>query len=303
MLSGCMLLPATPQTDQLSHAVAWSGKRQLELNNLPLVLQEPDFCGPAALAMALQQSGTSSTQDDLAQKVFLPSRTGTLQTEMLAGPRHFGVVAYELDGRLTTLLKATEQGRSPIVLLNLGLSWAPRWHYALVMGYDLDHGDIVLRSGTQARQSMPLRTFEYTWARSQHWSMLLAKPGSLPDEVDAPHAEQAALGFEQLNGASLSIPVWNSVTQRWPERLLPQLALGNAYMNSGQWPDAARIFKAVTHQFDSAIAWNNLAQVQLHQGLRDQALASAQRGLQIARTKEPRWIDALTRTLQSIQTD
>lgn len=298
-----MLLPATPQTDHLNHPLAWTGKRQLELHNLPLVLQEPDFCGPAALAMALQQAGVTATQDELAQKVFLPGRMGTLQTEMLAGPRHFGLIAYELDGNLITLLKSTEQGRSPIVLLNLGLSWAPQWHYALVMGYDLDHGDIILRSGSQARQSMPLRTFEYTWARSQHWSMVVTTPGSLPNEVDATHAEQAALGFEQINTPARGMLVWNSLIQRWPDRLLPQLALGNAYMNSHQWAEAARIFDAASQQFNSAIAWNNLAQAQLHLGLKNQALTSAQRGLQVARTKEPRWIEALDRTLQSIQTD
>lgn len=298
-----MLLPATPQTDQLSQPQAWSGKRQLELHNLPLILQEPDFCGPAALAMALQQSGITATQEELAQKVFLPGRKGTLQTEMLAGPRHVGLIAYELDGQLTTLLKTTEQGRSPIVLLNLGLSWAPQWHYALVMGYDLERGDIILRSGAQARQLMPLHTFEYTWARSQHWSMVVTTPDSLPNEVGAIHAEQAALGFEQINAPEQSRLVWRNLIQRWPDRLLPQMAMGNTYMNSHQWADAARIFEAASQQFNSAIAWNNLAQAQLQQGLKNQALDSAQRGLQLARTKEPRWVDTLTRTLQSIQTD
>ncbi|MEN9452708.1 MAG: hypothetical protein RLZZ369_1767 [Pseudomonadota bacterium] len=303
MLSGCAWLPATPQTDHLSQPFAWSGKRQLALTNVPVVLQEPDFCGPAALSMALQQAGLPVSQDELAQKVFLPGRAGTLQTDMLAGPRHFGFVGYELDGQLSSLLKATEQGHSPIVLLNLGLSWAPQWHYALVIGYDLDQSEIILRSGTYARQAMPLRTFEHTWARSQHWAMVLASPGSLPTTVDAIHAEQAALGFEQVNQGRRSIPVWASIAQRWPNRLLAQLALGNAYMNSGQWTQAAHTFEKVCDQFDSAIAWNNLAQVHLHQGHRDKALVAAQRGLQRARTHEPRWIEALTHTLQTIPTD
>lgn len=302
-LSGCAWIPATPQVDQLSQPLAWSGKRQLALSNVPVILQEPDFCGPAALSMALHQAGLAISQDDMAQKVFLPGRAGSLQAEMLAGPRHVGFVSYELDGQLSTLLKTAEQGHSPIVLLNLGLSWAPQWHYALVIGYDLDRGDIILRSGTYARQDMPLRTFEHTWARSQHWSMVLASPGSLPSAVDAIHAEQAALGFEQINSPQSSIPVWASLAQRWPDRLLAHLALGNAYMNSDQWPEAARSFEKIGDQFDSAIAWNNLAQVHLHLGQRDKALAAAQRGLQRARAHEPRWIEALTRTLQTIPTD
>lgn len=302
LVSGCSLLPPTPQTDQLLLQPGASWPRQFERTDLPLVLQEPDYCGPAALAMVLSQAGVNAAQDELGQKVFLPGRSGTLQAEMLTGPRRFGLVSFELDGQLGSLLKETQQGRSPVVLLNLGLSWAPRWHYAVVMGYDLDRAEIILRSGTQARQILPLRTFEYTWARSQHWAMALTRPGTLPSAVDALHAEQAALGFELVNPPAQATQVWQSVVTHWPNRLLPQLALGNSLMAEGRLPEAAHTFEQATAQFDSAVAWNNLAQARLalgdHQGAQD----AAQRGLVRARAQEPRWIDALVHTLNSIQT-
>lgn len=266
-----------------------------------MVLQEPDFCGPAALSMVLSQAGVSVTQDDLGQKVFLPSRSGTLQTEMLSGPRRFGLVSFELDGQLSTLLDETRHGRSPVVLLNLGLSWAPRWHYAVVMGYDLDQAEILLRSGTQARQSLPLRTFEYTWARSQHWAMVVAHPGTLPPSVDAAHAQQAALGFDQSNPPLQAAVVWQSLATHWPDQLLPQLAWGNAQSNSGQLSNAARTFEHAADQFDSAVAWNNLAQTRLALGDRTGARAAAERGLTRARAHEPRWIDTIVQTLNSLQ--
>lgn len=275
--------------------------RLFERQDLPVVLQEPDFCGPAALSMVLSQAGRPATQDELGAQVFLPGRSGTLQTEMLSGPRRFGLVSYQLDGQLTALLHETRLGRSPVVLLNLGLSWAPRWHYAVVMGYDLDRGEIILRSGTAERQSLPLRTFEYTWARSQYWSMVVAPPGTLPDSVDAPHAEQAALGFEQVNPPAQAMRVWQDIVSRWPDRLLPQLALGNAQSASGHWPDAARTFEHATAQFDSAVAWNNLAQARLALGDREGARTAAERGLARARSHEPRWVDALVQTLNAIQ--
>lgn len=305
LVSGCSLLPPTPQTDALlaqtqpKPSLTWP--RQFERQDLPVVLQEPDFCGPAALSMVLSQAGVTVTQDDLGQKVFLPGRSGTLQTEMLAGPRRLGLTSFELDGQLPSLLEETRQGRSPVVLLNLGLSWAPRWHYAVVMGYDLDQAEIILRSGTQARQSLPLRTFEYTWARSQHWAMVVTRPGTLPASVDALHAEQAALGFDQTNPPQAATQVWQSVVTRWPDRLLPQLALGNAQSNNGQLRDAAHTFEHATDQFDSAIAWNNLAQTRLTLGDRTGARTAAERGLARARAHEPRWIDALVQTLNSLQ--
>ncbi|MDE2593525.1 MAG: PA2778 family cysteine peptidase [Burkholderiales bacterium] len=300
-MSGCSLLPPTPQTDallaqaQATPGVIWP--RQFERHDLPLVLQEPDFCGPAALSMVLGQAGVAVTQEELGQKVFLPGRSGTLQTEMLAGTRRMGLVSFELNGQLASLLEETRQGRSPIVLLNLGLSWAPRWHYAVVMGYDLDHAAIILRSGTASRESLPLRTFEYTWARSQHWAMVVTHPGSLPTSVDAPQAEQAALGFDQSNPPPQAALVWQSLVTRWPDRLLPQLALGNAQTNSQQLSQAARTFEQAARQFDSAIAWNNLAQARLSLGDPTGAHTAAERGLARARAQEPRWIEPLTQTL------
>lgn len=305
MLSACGLLPATPQSDALlgsspPSSTAWQGPRQWEQSNLPVVLQEPDYCGPAALAMVLTQAGLVADQQTLAGKVFLPERSGTLQAEMLSGPRQFGALAYELNGQLTSLLDESRAGHSPVVLLNLGLDWAPRWHYAVVMGFDLDRGEIVLRSGTSPREAMPLRTFEHTWRRARHWSMVVARPGTVPNSVTPESAERAALGFAQVASAADQLPVWTSLVQRWPDRLLGYLAWGNALQTMGRHLEAAQHFEDAAHRFNSAAAWNNLAQTQLKLGRRAEARQSAERALAIAQTREPRWLPAIEDTLHSI---
>lgn len=298
-LSACGLLPATPQSDALLQSVG-PGPRHWEQTDLPIVLQEPDYCGPAALSMVLGQAGITVDQQTLADKVFLPGRSGTLQTEMLAGPRHFGALAYELNGQLTSLLDEVRAGHSPVVLLNLGLDWAPRWHYAVVMGFDLDQGDIVLRSGTLARQAMPLRTFEHTWRRARYWSMVVMRPGAMPLAVTPDAAERAALGFAQTAPAKSQLPVWSTLVQRWPDRLLGYLAWGNALRDIGQHEEAAQRFEAAAQRFNSAVAWNNLAQAHLSLGRPTAAREAALHALSAAKAHEPRWLPAIEDTLHII---
>ena len=266
-----------------------------------MILQDPDYCGPAALAMVLGQAGKPVTQAEAALKTFLPARSGSLQTDMLAGARQFGLVAYQLDGQITSLMAETLAGRSPIVLLNLGLQWAPRWHYAVIMGYDLDREDVIVRSGTSARERMPVRTFEYTWARGNHWSMVVAQPGVVPQGVTAEMAEQAALGFERVNPAQAASLVWQSLTTRWPDRPLPYMGLSNALLTDGQTQEARRVLEHAVTQFDSAPAWNNLAQTRLILQDRAGALMAARRALALAQEKDPRWIDATKATLTAIE--
>ena len=94
------------------------------------------------------------------------------------------------------------------------------------MGFDLDQGDIVLRSGTLARQAMPLRTFEHTLAPSpvlEHGGDACPAPCRLPSRLMPPNA----LHWVCANSACQSqLPVWSTLVQRWPDRLLGYLAWG-----------------------------------------------------------------------------
>ena len=85
---------------------------------------------------------------------------------MIAGARRQGVVATRLPGTLEALLRELQSGQPVVVLLNLGLSWYPLWHYAVAIGYDLPRGEVLLRSGTTERAVLPMNTFEHTWVRA-----------------------------------------------------------------------------------------------------------------------------------------
>ncbi|HEY1151228.1 MAG TPA: PA2778 family cysteine peptidase, partial [Pseudoduganella sp.] len=166
LLAGC-----ATQTRALL-AAPHSGPRLQELGATPFYAQERYQCGPAALAMALGAAGIDASPDALVPEVYLPGREGSLQLEMIAAARQHGALAAPIEPRLDALLAELDAGHPVLVLQNLSLPIMPKWHYAVVIGYDLDSGEVILRSGTTRRMTMPLSTFEHTWKRSGFWGIV-----------------------------------------------------------------------------------------------------------------------------------
>lgn len=295
-LGGCAAWLPPPQTRALLATPPAGLPRQAERDSVPFFPQTPYHCGPAALATVLSDAGLATLPESLAESVFLPAREGTLQTEMLAGARRRGALAYRLPGTLAALFTDVAGGHPVVVLQNLGLGIAPRWHYAVLVGYDLGRREVVLRSGTTRRETMPLETFEHTWARGGHWAFVALPPGRLPASVTEQEALGAAIGFERSVAPTLAARAYETVLGRWPGLLLAQLGLGNARLAAGDLAAAAEAYALAAERHDSAIAWNNLAQVQLQQGQREAARVSAQRAVVRARAAEPAWLAATEAT-------
>lgn len=120
----------------------------LELIDTPFYSQQQFQCGPAALMTVLTASGVATTLDAVARQVYVPARQGSLQSEILAASRAADRVPYLLEPGLFSITGELAAGRPVLVLQNLGVSWAPRWHYAVVVGADAQRHQIFLRSGT-----------------------------------------------------------------------------------------------------------------------------------------------------------
>ena len=112
--------------------------------------------------MALAWSGLGLTPDVLTPVVYTPSRKGSIQPAMIGGARRFGRIAYVISSP-EELIQEVVCGHPVIVLQNLGLSWFPVWHYAVVTGYDLTSGYVLLHSGETARRQVSLGRFNRTW--------------------------------------------------------------------------------------------------------------------------------------------
>jgi hypothetical protein len=295
LLAGCVALP--PQTAALQARPPQDLPARAERAEVPFFAQTRDHCGPAALATALADIGLPADPDRLADAVFLPSRAGSLQLEMVGGARRQGAVATRLPRELEALLREVAGGHAVVVLQNLGLDWLPRWHYAVVVGYDLAERELVLRSGTDKRATISLRTFEYTWARGGRWAIAVLPPDQLPIMATEADAQEAAVGFERAAPPARAALAYRTLLARWPGNLLAGIGLGNTLNAAGDTAGARAAFEAVTEHHDSAVAWINLARLRLDAGDREGALAAAGRAVQRADAAEPAWRDAARATL------
>lgn len=297
-LGGC----ATPQTQALLKLHSARLPQQLELSKVPFYPQETHQCGPASLAMVLDAGGAKVTPQELVPQVYLPGREGSLQVEMLAAARRNGLFAYELAPKLDDLLAEVAAGSPVVVLQNLGLSWYPVWHYAVVVGYDLPREEIILRSGLERRQVLPLTTFEHTWERAGYWAMLALPPGSMPRTATEAAYISAAVALEKAGKPKSAEAAYESALKHWPRNLTARIGMGNAAYAQGDVKRAETAYRQATLDHpDSSIAFNNLAQTLADQQRYSEALVSANQAVSLGGPERATAVETLEQIKKSMQ--
>ncbi len=259
-----------------------------ELVDTPFFAQQQHQCGPAALATGLAAAGYPADPETLSNQVFLPGREGSLQAEMLAGARRQGALALPAPASLAGLFAEVAAGTPVIILQNLSLAIAPRWHYAVVVGYDREKSEVILRSGPNRREVMAMSTFEHTWARSDYWGMLILRPGSLPQSASPQALEKSLTQLEKFATPAAMHGWYTEAARRWPDSLVFMIGRGNAAYAIGQTDDAEQAFRIAAERHPrSAVALNNLATLLLQRGRPDEALAIAERAVALADEWQP----------------
>ena len=234
--------------------------QRVELSDTPFFPQERYQCGPAALATVLAARGVARTPDELVDQVYLPAREGSLQVEMIAAARRQGMLAVVVEPALDAVLQEVAAGHPVLVLQNLGLDWLPRWHYAVVVGYDLAAQELVLRSGTEARRITQFGVFQKTWGRSGRWGLVVLPPGTLPARANAARYLDAASALEALGRTDAAHASYRAAVAHWPQDAVAWLGLGNTEYARGEHAAAETAFRrALAHDPRAFAAWNNLA--------------------------------------------
>ncbi|MCY1334310.1 Tetratricopeptide repeat protein [compost metagenome] len=276
LLGACARTPQLPpETSELPPRV--------ELSDVQFFPQQEFQCGPAALATMLNQRGVRVTPRQLKERVYLPGRQGSLQVELVAAAREQGMLVYPLRPRLEDVLSEVAAGNPVLVLQNQGLDWLPMWHFAVVVGYDLDRKELVLRSGITKRLVIDFTSFDLTWVRSDRWAVVTVPTDRLPATAEPTPWLKAAHDLEETGRPALATQAYQSATRAWPDDPVGWFALANARYASGDLGEAEQALRhSVAARPDFAAAWYNLANVLGEKGCAVQAKEAGQCARQLA---------------------
>lgn len=256
---------------------------EIELERTPFFAQDDYQCGPAALATLLVASGVAVTPEELAPQVYVPGRKGSLQAELIAATRRRGRLPYVLATTADELIAELVDGRPVLVLQNLGAERLPRWHYAVLIGYDAVDNVAILRSGRKQRVEMQWQRFAKTWHRGGRWAMTTLTPGDIPAHADAVRYVEAIAGLEAAGQRAAATAAYESAIVRWPSEPRTWLGLGNVALAGGVVDAAADAYlRAILLAPADPAARNNLAELLAVAGCVDEARAQVARASALA---------------------
>jgi tetratricopeptide (TPR) repeat protein len=246
--------------------------RHSELQGLA-AYSEPNQSGPSALALAFTYAGKSVTPNEAAELVNLPAGREATQDEMLAAARQMGLLPYVLNGKLWDLLTEVAAGHPVIVMQNS--------RYALLTGYDIARGFVMLDSGQNRRQVMALNDFDSAWALNERWAMLAMKPAIFPATVQEANFVAAAESLEPVVPEAARV-AYEAALLRWPNDLGARMGLGNVAYRLYRAKEAEAQYRQATVEHpQSGDAWNALALVLHEQGRNREALYAVIRAVSI----------------------
>lgn len=206
--------------------------RQHLVPNVPFHSQQDFFCGPTTLAEVAGFYGLEQNPLQVAQNTFIPGLEGSLQIEMVAATRQLGMLAYAQNGNMTQLLSLLAENIPVIVLQNNAIALFPQWHYAVVIGYDLDAAEFILHTGVTEAHRLNFSTFERTWQRGKYWMLVM-----LPTDMSSKHLDpfiyaKACQDLISTQQSSAGIAALKTATHQWPDYWLPYFLLGNYYFST-----------------------------------------------------------------------
>lgn len=256
LLSGC-ITPAR-QTEALLSA---SGDlpNYYEIKSVNFIDQTAGYCGPATLTMAMRWAGQDISVDEVALQVYTPGMKGSLQSDLISASRRNGLMAIPIRN-LSALLAEVAAGHPVIIFENLGLSWAPQWHYALVLGYDLKNQEIIMHSGHDPFYHWDMKKFERSWMLGEYWGLVVLPAGMLAATADELTNVAAAVGLEQAEKYNEAEKGYHKILEKWPTSLVSLIGLANLTHKKGHRSKTISLLRrAVKYHPKSTAAQHNLA--------------------------------------------
>jgi tetratricopeptide (TPR) repeat protein len=230
-----------------------------EIKNVDFIDQTSSYCGPATLTMAMRWAGQDVSVDQVAALVYTPGFHGSFQSDMISASRRQGLMAVPIHD-LQALLTEVQAGHPVIIFENLSVSWAPVWHYALILGYDLKKQEMIMHSGHDAFYHWDMEKFERSWMLGDYWGLVVLPPGELAASAGELPQVSAVVGLEQIKKYDEAQKSYLKILEKWPNDLVALIGLGNISYQKGNRKEAIHwLQQAVKIHPESQVAQHNLS--------------------------------------------
>lgn len=247
--------------------------------DVPFIDQADYHCGPASLSMASSSIGKTLSPDTLAPMLYTPKSLGTYQNDLLGASRRLGLLAIPIN-QIEDVFSEIKNGQPVLIFQNLGLSILPKWHYALVVGYDLLNSEIILHSGNQKYFRLSINTFEKTWKRVDNWGQIIVKPGTIPITASEEKMVAATAALETIKLYTEAQLSYEKILSQWPSSLGALVGLGNRSFHLSRLEEAEKyLSKAVSFHPKASGAWYNYAVVLVARNKKYEAKVAAQNAI------------------------
>lgn len=268
VLTACATFSQPSMNESVESPVA---QRQV-LSEVPFLEQDALQCGPTSLAMVLNHYKDPVTVDGLKEKVFTRSGSGSLQSDMISGARRQGYMAHTVK-TFNDVVREVNAGRPVIVFTNQALQWFPQWHYAVVIGYDLNTEKMYLHTGPDRLKEEYYSTFAHQWSLANQWALVVYPAKEDPVTGTELERMNSASMLEAIGNKEQALLAYQSILKKWPTSLGAMIGLGNIYYSTSRLREAAHILarakelhpqsQVVRHNYEVALnAWRE--QKKLH---------------------------------------
>ena len=275
LLAGLLLALAACQTPAQTRQLLTTPPeiaRQHQIAQVPFYPQQEYFCGPTTLSEVAGFYGLSKSPDAIAPDTFIPDRQGTLQIEMAAATRQLGMLAYvQPRATMAQLLSLVADNIPVIVLQNNSIAWLPQWHYAVVIGYDMEAAEVILHTGVTQAHRLNFATFERTWQRGNYWLLAMLPGNKASQHLDPFLYTKAGQDLLNTRQADTGVEALATATQQWPDYWLPYFLLGNHYFSEQPRVAASWFAKGLPVAQQQVAFLNNYAMLLSELGCHDKA--------------------------------